>query len=226
MELTDLLYDCLSCIFDCIPDLKLLLDLSTVCKQWNILAKRRLNKIRHLHAQQDIDSNLSASPNHLYTNDVELMERVNVSKIFPNLKFFSKCYTLEKMCTCKMLVNVLSTSKPLIGLICEAPCLFSSPEHLGSRCHVDVDEIVKHCGSLEYLVTLYRPFLRSYFLKYKFGRNLKYFEGSIEGSEYEEDRDYNFIFKEMYLICYYLHQMPNLEVLHMKEPPCNLQMIL
>ncbi|XP_053203579.1 uncharacterized protein LOC128388222 [Panonychus citri] len=218
MELGDLPYDCLSCIFDCIPDLKSLLDLSTVCKQWNILANQRLKKIRHLHVEQDIDSDLAASPNHLYTNDVGLMERVNVSKMFPNLKFFTKDYTLETTCTCKMMVNVLSTSKPLIGLICEDPCLVSNS--LDILCHVDIDDIVKHCGSLEYLDSLYRPFLGSYFLKYKFGQNVKYFEGSIEGyDDDEEDKNYDFMFKQIYLLCYYLKQMPNLEVLHLKEPP-------
>ncbi|XP_053202432.1 uncharacterized protein LOC128387267 [Panonychus citri] len=89
MELGDLPYDCLSCIFDCIPDLKSLLDLSTVCKEWNILAKQRLKKIRHLHVERDIESDLAASPNHLYTNDVGLMERVNVSQMFPNLRVSS-----------------------------------------------------------------------------------------------------------------------------------------
>ncbi|XP_053203548.1 uncharacterized protein LOC128388197 [Panonychus citri] len=220
MELTDLPYDCLSYIFDCIPDLKLLLDMSTVCKQWNILANQRLKKIRHLHVEQDIDSDLAASPNHLYTNDVGLMERVNVSKMFPNLKFFTKSYTLETTCTCKMLVNVLSTSKPLIGLMCEAPCLAAGPKDMTPCCHVDIDEIVKHCGSLEYLDSLYRPFLRSYFVKYKFGQNVKYFESYIEGYDYyEEDKDYDAMFKEIYFLCYYIQQMPNLEVLRLRDPP-------
>ncbi|XP_053203560.1 uncharacterized protein LOC128388207 isoform X1 [Panonychus citri] len=220
MELGDLPYDCLSCIFDRIPDLKSLLDMSTVCKEWNILAKQRLKKIRHLHVERDIDSDLAASPNHLYTNDVALMERVNVAQMFPNLKFFTKDYTLEDICTCKMLVNVLSTSTPLIGLICESPCLAGDSMMIGFCCHVDIDDIVKHCGSLEYLDSLYRPFLGSYFLKFKFGQNIKYFEGSIEGyDDDEEDKDYDFMFKEIYLLCYYLKQMPNLEVLRLKEPP-------
>ncbi|XP_053202576.1 uncharacterized protein LOC128387407 [Panonychus citri] len=150
------------------------------------------------------------------------MERVNVSQMFPNLKFFTKEYTLEDICTCKMLVNVLSTSKSLTGLICEAPCLAVAPMTIDFCCHVDIDDIVKHCGSLEYLVSLYRPFLGSYFLKYKFGQNVKYFEGSIEGyDDDEEDKDYDFMFKQIYLLCYYLKQMPNLEVLHLKEPPSN-----
>ncbi|XP_053202421.1 uncharacterized protein LOC128387256 [Panonychus citri] len=42
------------------------------------------------------------------------MERVNVSQILPNLKFLTKGYTRGTTCTCRMLVNVLSTSKPLV----------------------------------------------------------------------------------------------------------------
>ncbi|XP_053202346.1 uncharacterized protein LOC128387187 [Panonychus citri] len=222
MELRDLPYDCLSYIIDCIPDLKSLLDMSKVCKQWNILAKRRLNKIQHLHAmakvELDIYSDLAASPNHIYTNDVGLMERVNVSKMFPNLKFFTKSDMLYTQCTCKMMVNVLSTSKPLIGLICKEPCLSSNS--LTSLCCFDIDDIVKHCGSLEYLDSHDEHFLESYFVKYKFGRNLKYFEGYVVGYEdAEEDTDFDFLFEGVSILCSYFQQMPNLEVLHLKDPP-------
>ncbi|XP_053202356.1 uncharacterized protein LOC128387197 [Panonychus citri] len=222
MELGDLPYDCLSCIFDFIPDLKLLLNLSTVCKQWNILVKRRLKKIRHLHVESKSDLSYApfSSDNHIYTDDIGYLERVNVSQLLPNLKYFSKSSYLTGKCTCKMLLNVLSsTSNPLIGLHSEVPCDF------GSGCHVSLDEIVKHCGSLEYLYSLHEPFRDSYFFKYKFGQKLKYFDGHFEGyfdlesdEEEEEDIDYDSRFEEISLLCRYFKQMPNLEVLSLDKP--------
>ncbi|XP_053203568.1 uncharacterized protein LOC128388207 isoform X2 [Panonychus citri] len=223
MELGDLPYDCLSCIFDRIPDLKSLLDMSTVCKEWNILAKQRLKKIRHLHVESEFPlvCTYFSLYNHIYTDDVGLMERVNVSQLLPNLKFLTLSRNLSETCTCKMLVNVLSTSNPLVGLFCEAPCRTQGVMVKYSQCHVDIDEMVKHCGSLEYLDSLFPPFLDSYFFKYKFGQNLKYFNGYIEGyinSEEDADEDYDFRFEEINSLCRYLKQMPNLEVLKLGKP--------
>ncbi|XP_053202320.1 uncharacterized protein LOC128387160 isoform X2 [Panonychus citri] len=220
MELGDLPYECLLCIFDCFSNLKLLLNLSTVCKQWNILVKQRLKKIRHLHVESKSDLSYVpfSSDNHIYTDDIGYLERVNVSQLLPNLKFFTKKPYLGSRCTCKMMVNVLSTSKPLVGLICKAQCLVAG-RMLGFYCHVNVDEMVKHCGNLEYLDTLFQPFLHSYFLKYKFGQNLKYFEGSIESyNEDPENKDYETLLEETNLLCCYLKQMSNLEVLSLREP--------
>ncbi|XP_053202377.1 uncharacterized protein LOC128387218 [Panonychus citri] len=220
MELIDLPYDCLSCIFDCFSNLKQLLDLSTVCKQWNILVKRRLKKIRHLHVEREhyLSYVPFSSDNHIYTDDVELMERVNVSQFLPNLKFLSLNPNLYGECTGKMVVNILSTTaNPLVGLMCETQCCSSDEIH--SKCQVNVDEIVKHCGNLKYMEILDEPFLESYFFKYKFGQSLKYFEGYI--TEYdiiEKDEDYDYNFEEINLLCRYLEQMPNLEVLSLNEP--------
>ncbi|XP_053203283.1 uncharacterized protein LOC128387980 [Panonychus citri] len=225
MELTDLPYDCLSCIFDCFSNLKQLLDLSTVCKQWNILVKQRLKKIRHLHVISE--SYLSyvpfSSDNHIYTDDVGLMERVNVSQFLPNLKFLSLSRYLGQKCTGKMMVNILSsTAKPLVGLMCVDQCCTSN-DSLQSG-HVDIDEIVKHCGSLEYMDILDELFRDSYFFKHKFGQNLKHFDGYVLRS-YNEDEDYDSMEEEINLSCRYLEQMPNLEVLNLETPLSKLYQI-
>ncbi|XP_053202365.1 uncharacterized protein LOC128387208 [Panonychus citri] len=216
MELTDLPYDCLSCIFDCIPDLKQLLDKSTVCKQWNILVKRRLKKIRHLHVVSEdfLPYFHFSSDNHIYTDDVELMERVDVSQLLPNLKFLSLSLYPGQKCTGKMLVNILSsTAKPLVGLTCKNQCCMSN-DSLQSG-HVDIEEIVKHCESLEYM-NIWNQFFRDiYFFKYKFGQNLKYFDGCTL-PWYNED--YDSMMEEINLLCCYAARMPNLEVLILKKP--------
>ncbi|XP_053203521.1 uncharacterized protein LOC128388166 isoform X2 [Panonychus citri] len=226
MELGDLPYDCLSYIFDCFSNLKLLLNLSTVCKQWNILVKQRLKKIRHLHVANE--SYLSrvrfSSDNHIYTDDVGLMERVNVSQFLPNLKFLSLSPVHGDKCTGKMMVNILSTTaNPLVGFKCDTQCCSSNiVQHSGQ---VHVDEIVKHCGSLEYMNILDEDFLESYFFKYKFGQNLKHFDcyfiwyiDDEEDEDEDEDVDYDSRFEEINLLCRYLKQMPNLEVLNLGKP--------
>ncbi|XP_053202390.1 uncharacterized protein LOC128387228 [Panonychus citri] len=218
MELGDLPYDCLSCIFDCFSNLKLLFNLSTVCKQWNILVKQRLKKIRHLHVASEsyLPYVPFSSDNHIYTDDVELMERVNVSQLLPNLKFLSLSPVHGDKCTGKMMVNILSSiAKPLVGFMCDTQCCSSNiVQHSGQ---VHVDEIVKHCGSLEYMNILDEHFRDSYFFKYKFGQNLKHFDGYVIRF-YDEDEDYDSMEEEMNLSCRYLEQMPNLEVLNLENP--------
>ncbi|XP_053202408.1 uncharacterized protein LOC128387246 [Panonychus citri] len=144
------------------------------------------------------------------------MERVNVSQLLPNLKFLSLNPNLYDKCTGKMMVNILSsTAKPLVGLMGESTCC--SSDYYRQSGHVDVDDIVKHCGSLKYMNILNQRFRDRYFFKYKFGQNLKHFNGYILRS-YNEDEDYDSMEEEINLSCRYLEQMPNLEVLNLENP--------
>ncbi|XP_053202563.1 uncharacterized protein LOC128387389 [Panonychus citri] len=243
MELTDLPYDCLSCIFACIPDLKQLLDKSTV---------ERENYSSYVPFSSD---------NHIYTDDVDLMERVDVSQLLPNLKvrlllkdkkqndssiyfqfklfqFLSLSPVHGDKCTGKMVVNILSSAaNPLVGLMCETTCgccNLNIPSLVNWCLQVNVDEIVKHCGSLEYMTILEQFFRDIYFFKYKFGQNLKYFDGYIREYEVEcldeyecededkvkdkEDEDYYRSMLDIKLLCRCLKKTPNLEVLLLGKP--------
>ncbi|XP_053202247.1 uncharacterized protein LOC128387113 [Panonychus citri] len=208
MQLNDLPNDCLSYIFDYFPELKQLLTLSTVCSGWNNLVKRRLKKVQYLHldvsfATHYSDSRKYSSKNHVYTCNIGLLERVNVSKLLPNLKFFTVNYYDNNQCMCKAVINVLSTSNTLIGLSGRTPCC-GSKARICPR-GVDIDEIVQHCGNLEYLSSESKPFIWSFF--FSFGDNLKHFEALVDLSGFSFYHGASDSFARI------LAKMPNLETL-------------
>ncbi|XP_053202246.1 uncharacterized protein LOC128387112 [Panonychus citri] len=219
MQLNDLPEDCLSNIFDWIPCIKQLLSFSTVCSGWNNLVKRRLKKVRNLHLYK---CNLSCSNqaeffnlwkyspyNHIYTNDIGLLERVNVSKLLPNLKYFTTEFYGNQQCMCKATINVLSTSNTLIGLLGRSPCINSKVTNCSNRVHID--DIVRHCGNLEYLSSESKPFIRSFF--FSFGDNLKHFEASVDLSKFSLYHGATDSFTRL------LAKMPNLETLSLSDEP-------
>ncbi|XP_053202152.1 uncharacterized protein LOC128387041 [Panonychus citri] len=182
MQLNDLPEDCLLYIFDYFPELKQLHILSTVCSGWNNLIKRRLEKVQYLNLEESDEHSWHfkfreyPSHPHIYTNDIKLLERVNVSKLLPNLKFFTTNHYNGWQCMCRATINVLSTSNTLIGLKDRSPCHKSDSRNCSDGIHID--KIVQHCGNLEYLSSKSKHFIRSFF--FSFGDNLKHFEALVD----------------------------------------------
>ncbi|XP_053202245.1 uncharacterized protein LOC128387111 [Panonychus citri] len=216
MELNDLPEDCLLHIFDYFPDLKQLLSLSTVCSLWNNLVKSQLKKVQYLHLIQCdgeyswyFDALECSSYNHIYTNDLKFFEKVNVSKLLPNLKYFETSYYLDgQHCMCKATINVLSTSNTLIGLKGESSCYKSNFSFIP---HAHIDEVVRHCGNLEYLSSGFKHFIRSFFSR--FGDNLKHFEALEDFSGFYFHPGASDSFERI------MAKMPNLETLSLFEEP-------
>ncbi|XP_053202149.1 uncharacterized protein LOC128387039 [Panonychus citri] len=135
-----------------------------VCRLWNNLVKRKLVKVRELHLEgfeDEIPKNevyhiyetscIHSSYHSVYTNDLRFVEKVNVSKLLPNLKYFKTSNVDGQQCVCKATINVLSTSNTLIGLKDESPCYKS---YFNLNPHAHIDKVVRHCDNLKHFEAL------------------------------------------------------------------------
>ncbi|XP_053210792.1 uncharacterized protein LOC128394487 [Panonychus citri] len=170
----DLPDDCLTSISDYIHDLKQLLQLSEVCPRWGYLVENRLKKVQKLDIWwSTLDR--SFKPDYIYTNDYQLIEKINISSVLPNLKYVRVGYiSMKGDCLCKALANIMNTGNPLIGLSVNYSCDQNRDKYLNqSKCKVDMDQqIVKYCDKVKYLSADINAFTESFFKKFEFGANV------------------------------------------------------